>query len=500
MSIRSGANRRARRAPNAAGSTPRPRSAPAALDVLRWPVLGPFLRWRLARPVMQGGMLLLAAAIVAHGLLGPRIAPKNLATLVVWVHYRGALVLALLLFGNLFCMACPFLLPRELARKLRAPTLRFPRALRSKWIAVVLLVAILYSYELFDLWADPRWTAALVLMYFAGALVVDALFRGAPFCKYVCPIGQFNFLASTCSPLEVKVREPEVCGACVTKDCIRGRRAGEDPQKVMQRGCELALFLPQKIGNLDCTFCLDCVHACPEDNVGIVARVPAEELLDPRWRSGIGRPARRADWTALAIVFAFGALLNAFGMVSPVYALMDWLAELTGIRSEAPLLGALFVVALVIEPVALLMLAAWISIRWSRGDELVAARVTRYAIAFLPLGFGVWLAHYAFHFFTGLWTVVPVAQHALRSAGIAWFGEPNWRLGGISAEAVWPLELCFLGLGAAGTLAVLYGLSRVDAPDARGRAFAPWATLCVLLLVAAVWLLAQPMEMRGTFV
>jgi len=30
-------------------------------------------------------------------------------------------------------------------------------------------------------------------------------------------------------------------------------------------------------------------------------------------------------------------------------------------------------------------------------------------------------------------------------------------------------------------------------------AFAPWAVLHVLLCAAAVWVLAQPMEMRGTF-
>jgi hypothetical protein len=31
------------------------------------------------------------------------------------------------------------------------------------------------------------------------------------------------------------------------------------------------------------------------------------------------------------------------------------------------------------------------------------------------------------------------------------------------------------------------------------RAFAAWAGLCVLLWAAALWLLSQPMEMRGTF-
>ena len=33
----------------------------------------------------------------------------------------------------------------------------------------------------------------------------------------------------------------------------------------MIRGCELALVQPRKVGNMDCTFCMDCVRACPHD-------------------------------------------------------------------------------------------------------------------------------------------------------------------------------------------------------------------------------------------
>jgi hypothetical protein len=43
---------------------------------------------------------------------------------------------------------------------------------------------------------------------------------------------------------------------------------------------------------------------------------------DPR-RSGIGRFSQRWDLAALVIVLTFGAYLNAFGMISPVYALQQ---------------------------------------------------------------------------------------------------------------------------------------------------------------------------------
>ena len=141
---------------------------------------------------------------------------------------------------------------------------------------MLLLVAILFLYELFDLWSSPMWTAWLIILFFVSAAVIDSLFKHASFCKFVCPIGQFNFVASTLSPLEVKVREQQVCTSCRTKDCIRGVR--DSPLVVIQRGCELALFQPRKTGNLEITFCLECVQECPNDNIGILSSLPAEDL------------------------------------------------------------------------------------------------------------------------------------------------------------------------------------------------------------------------------
>ena len=75
-------------------------------------------------------------------------------------------------------------------------------------------------------------------------------------------------------------------------------------------------------------------------------------MSDPQ-RSGIGRFSRRNDIAALAIVFCFGALMNAFGMVSPVYTVEGGWPPLH-IESQAAVLGILFTAALVVEPALLL--------------------------------------------------------------------------------------------------------------------------------------------------
>lgn len=479
-------------------------------------MIGRALHWQGTRAVIRGLLLAGAIVMVLHGFFGPTLAPKNLATTLTWIQFRGVLIFSLLLLGNFFCYSCPFMLVRDFARRFIRPRFDWPRVLRGKWLSIGLFGLALFGYELFALWSSPWWTAWLIVAYFAAAVVTDVLFKNASFCKFVCPVGQFNFVASLVSPLEVRIRDESVCGTCQTKDCIRGTRrpamlhaqkgrpsgalCASDELVVIQRGCELALYQPLKTGNMDCTFCLDCVQACPHDNVGILSRLPAGELMtDPR-RSGIGYFSRRRDLAALCVVFTFGALLNAFGMITPVYKLESRLAALLHTNQPAPVLALIFVLFLVVAPLALLGGAAWLASRFGGSPRRDPVRLAlRYAYALVPLGTGMWLAHYGFHFLTGALTIVPVLQNAFASMGWPILGEPRWLLTGIAKSAVPPLQIGFLLLGMAGSWLVAHHLAEEDAPAAAFRAAAPWLALCLLLCAAATWIILQPMDMRGTF-
>jgi ferredoxin len=472
-------------------------SSPLSFDLLRVPLLGKLLNKKHARTLLQIPLFVISGAMILHGLVGPDLAPKNIATTFTWVHFRGALVFVLLFAGNFFCLACPFMLVRNLARKFFHPVRNWPRRLRNKWISAGLLITMLFVYEWWDLWAAPWWTAWLIISYFAGALVIDAIFKHAPFCKFVCPIGQFNFVASTVSPLEVSVRDQDVCTRCTTKDCIRGRRETAEPLVVIQRGCELALFQPRKVGNLDCTFCLDCVQACPHDNVGILSRLPATELMADGMRSDVGFLSKRKDLAASVVVFSFGALLNAFGMVSPVYALEQWLANLLGVNHEAPVLAVVFALFLIIEPLLLIGVAAWLTRLWERRKRSLISVAVRYSYSLVPLGFGIWLAHFGFHFLTGLYTFIPVTQAAVADLGWAFLGEPRWSLSGLNPNVVQLFEFAFIALGLLGSLLVSYAIVAAEKMDRPARVFSLWAAVSILMAGSAFWLLSQPMEMRG---
>src|SRR6202041_1264445 len=100
---------------------------------------------------------------------------------------------------------------------------------------------------------------------------------------------------------------------------------------------------------------------------------------------------------------------------------------------------------------------------------------------------------------TALYTVVPVTQSAFARLGWTVFGAPRWTLLGIPMRAVQPLEVGFLVLGLAGSLLVILHLAEGDSAERPLRAFVPWAAVSVVLWLAAMWMMFQPMDMRGTF-
>jgi hypothetical protein len=215
-------------------------------------------------------------------------------------------------------------------------------------------------------------------------------------------------------------------------------------------------------------------------------------------RSGIGRLSKRTDISILLTIFTFGALLNAFGMVSPVYALEHWLSQVLRLGAT-PVLGLIFGAFLIAEPALLLGLGAWTARALTGSTAPLLAGAVRYSYGLVPLGFGMWLAHYSFHLLTGLLTIVPVLQNALADIGAPILGAPLWRLTGVPVRIVQPIQLGMLVLGLAGSLIWTHALAEEDAPRQTWRAFVPWAAVNALVWCAAVWLVLQPMDMRGTF-
>jgi hypothetical protein len=252
---------------------------------------------------------------------------------------------------------------------------------------------------------------------------------------------------------------------------------------------------------MNCTLCLDCVKACPYDNVALAARIPGNELFRQTWRN-------RLDLAWLAIVAAFIGLGNAFGMTPPVYVLEQQLADLLNTQSEALVLGLIYFVGAVAGPLLLVYLAAWLSRRLAtsaKAPRLTLHRlVMRHAYSFVPLGFAIWMAHYLFHFLTGAMTIVPAFQTFFQRT-LRWpiLGEPDWQLAtyfvpAVSTIQVWQSVITYGGLLAA--LALSLQAARHAQRNGRRALLEalPWLLLLIALAVASGTTFLLPMEMRGS--
>lgn len=479
-------------------------------NLFSWPIVGAPLKrllgWRYARLLFQIPLLILALLALWDGFTGSQIAARNVATVSVWLHYRGILVLALCLIGNLFCAACPLMLTRGFSRWLSTylPQYRVPRAWRNKYGVLALTVLYFWAYEYWDLWSSPWLTAWLIVGYFASALIVDALFPAGTFCKYVCPLGQFNFALAQVSPSQIAAVDPAVCQSCTGKYCLNGRNVEPDvmqfnlmsdlnnlpslpmvspttsaASKPYFPGCETQLYVPQIQSNRDCTLCFNCVRACPHDNVALHIRLPHSE----------SKP--KLDFVLFGLVLWLAGLFNAWAMTPSYFAMAQQMSEWLNTRNEGLLLALLMLGSIGLGALGTLAVAFWASRLGGYADSVQQA-MRRWGVVVFPLSFAMWAGHYSFHFLTGWASIIPVLQQRL---GL----NANWLLAGsIPENTLFPLQVCILYVGFS---VGLWWLVRQLWPDRQRGAWAalwPWVLWLSLLTVLGLWILAQPMEMRGT--
>ena len=117
--------------------------------------------------------------------------------------------------------------------------------------------------------------------------------RGASFCKYVCPIGQFHFVHSLVSPLEVRVREPAAC-AHLHDARLPARQREHAAAASSSCSCR---------GRSATSTARSASTACTPARTTTSASsptLPGSDLVHDRRRSSIGRLSQRLDVAALA--------------------------------------------------------------------------------------------------------------------------------------------------------------------------------------------------------
>jgi len=188
-------------------------------------------------------------------------------------------------------------------------------------------------------------------------------------------------------------------------------------------------------------------------------------------------------------------------MTAPLASFTSQLAERLGLATSQPVTSALLFAALVLAPAALALSAAYVSRAVTGVSAPMRELFCRFSFSLIPLGIAMWAGHFLFHLSVGWSSGWETIRRAAADAG---WPSLEWRGGGFSApllglEAVQVLQTVLLDGGVLLALYLSWRVCLTYAPRGRDalRLFASWAGLATMLYAVGVWIILQPMQMRG---
>lgn len=464
------------------------------VDLLRSRVLRYLLTARPLRFASQAVVVASFLLIIAAGLFGNQNPALNIAPLLTWTIWWGGLVVLILFAGKAWCWVCPWDAIAGWMEKLRfwrkndeglGLELKWPRSLRNILIATLLFVGLTWVELGFGVTMRPRVTAYLALAMLGLAIAGAFLFERKSFCRYACLVGRVSGLYALFAGSEVRTREPAACRSCAGKECVRGSATAY--------GCPTFLFPGNLSVNTYCIQCLECVQACPTDNLTINLRPWGADLVAP------SRP--RTDEAYLALLMLSITGFHGLTMTARWGELTGWLQQsLSWGHLLAFSLGMSLLLAGPILLYALLVALSYRLAGTNVGGHAVSYHdyFVRYAYALLPIALFYHLAHNLEHLLMEGPKVV-----ALASDPFGW----NWNLLGtagwsvpplVSLDVLWVVQVVLVLIGHVYSLWVAHHTARQLFPS-RTHAFRSQLPMLVAMIafsIFSLWLLKQPMEMR----
>ena len=143
----------------------------------------------------------------------------------------------------------------------------------------------------------------------------------------------------------------------------------------------------------------------------------------------------------MVLVVVFGAFANAAAMTGTVVKWQERLSATLGMHSPFVITSLYYLVVLGVLPLLAVGCITVVSHWWSQLSREWPDVLMRFSYSFVPLGFGMWLAHYSFHFFGSYETVVPVVERFMVDLGYGGLSAPSWALSCCRPVAGWLLRL-----------------------------------------------------------
>ncbi|MBI1794184.1 MAG: 4Fe-4S binding protein [Chloroflexi bacterium] len=439
------------------------------MELTRLPILKPALKSRY--PQLAVFIVMLAGYIFAilAGFIGTPVGSRNFSIVFVWIAWWAILILvAVPFFGRGWCAVCPIPLPGEWLQRgavLNPPdkkpkwlNLRWPKFLRNIWLQNIsfLLLALFSSVLL----TTPNITAIILAAMLFAAIGLSMVFERRSFCRYLCPVGGFIGLYSQTAPIELRIKEKQVCVVCDGKPCYNGSQTGY--------GCPWDVFPGGLRKNTYCGLCMECIRTCPHDNIAINLRPFSADLA---------KPSARIDEAFKAFIMLASAMIYAGVLLGPWGALKD---AAYNVGTSAWLIYAIIFLAIIF---AVLPGFFALGILKTKSALPLKQRFASFATALIPLGLMFWVAF-------SLSFVLTNASYILAS-----LSDPlglGWNLFGTASTAWKPMLTSILA--PAQTLALVGGLiwsarTAQKAANEIKSSSIPVITFCFIVTLVMLWLL-----------
>ncbi|MCQ3936247.1 MAG: hypothetical protein DPW18_04270 [Chloroflexi bacterium] len=445
------------------------------MELTRLPLLKSALKSRYPQLAVFIVMLVGYIFAILAGLIGTPVGSHNFSIVFVWIAWWAILILvAVPFFGRGWCAVCPIPLPGEWLqhgavlsppeKKPKWLNLRVPKMFRNIWLQnIAFLLLALFSSVLLT---TPNVTGIVLAAMLFAAIGLSAVFERRAFCRYLCPVGGFIGLYSQTAPIELRIKDKQICVTCEGKPCYNGSANGY--------GCPWDVFPGGMTKNTFCGLCMECIRTCPHDNIAINLRPFSADLA---------KPSTRMDETFKAFIMLGSAMIYAGVLLGPWGAIKD---AAYNVGSGAWISYAVIFLAIIfiLLPGTFYLTVALtpnISLN-SGGGETIKKQFAQFSSSLIPLGLMFWVAF-------SLSFVLTNASYILAA-----LSDPlglGWNLFS-TANAAWQPMLTSI-LAPAQTLALVVGLvwsaRTAQKVNEAGASPIPVIVYCFVATSIMLWLL-----------